>query len=1225
VVSNANLTLTVTNALSFGGGNNINTSSTANGFKINAKTVSATNNITLKGDIAATNTLTLSSNTNAITGNITAGGTTSVGGSITGAVTTTGSFSSGYATTVTGAISASDITSAGGSTFGSSLTASSGDVVTGSSDRITGDVSATRGQVTLKSAVTVGGSVTAKDEVVLESNATVAGSVTSTNDQVTLKSSGSSVGGGITAKKDVTIGSGCTVTGNITTDEEVKLASSNSRVTGNIVAKKKVELGSSTTVTGNVTSTNDDVELKSSGSTVNSCITVDAGKTIKFNWGTSAGGVCCLSGSTCTSSCVVNGSGSAMPPLCQASSPCITDLFASGTLDTAFWNVAGIGYTPTVVTTPAVSTNRLRLNDNAGNRATFAQIKKWFPAANNKVVVEFDFFAWGGSGNGGDGIAVVFSDASVSPSPGGYGGSIGYANRSGSNGFGGGWLGIGLDEFGNFQSTGESRRGYPTGYTPPPGANVAASSGAKANSVAVRGSGSGQAGYVLLANTGTLTTSVKTGTTTTDSATKHRYRITLDHSNSVNAFVTVERDTTGAGSSYAIVIPAFDVKAANSGQAAIPTNMLLSFTAGTGGSTNNHEIANVKICATKIDPVGNAAPAANFECMDDFLAQASYNNRQVTPTSRNPIYTKLARTAFKLRVVPLDASGAVQGDYIPAGGSSKDVTVEIFDDSATPRPACAAYTGTPIATQTATLVSGVMTTGNITINKAYTKLMCRVTDNNIPASPVQGCSSDQFAVRPGAVTLTPGTAMATPPSASASPTLKAGSTFTLRGTTSTSSTDAYSGTLSQNSAAITAQTTTQDTTQASGLVKGILTLTPVTLPADSLTANAAASSATYSEVGYLYLAAGAFRDTTYTAVDGSTDCASGNTSVTLSGGKYGCVIGNTAALTLGRFIPDRFTVAPGTPTAACTVHPAASAGYTPTHFTYFSQVEGFSTPFALTAVNVAGGITKNYTGVFAKLGKGGWAWSAATIPSVSGLRFGTSVVLPSGAALAAATSGGIDVVPAGTWANGEISLSNIKHRINRPTVLTGETQVTVTTSALDSDGVTTTAATAISGATALRFGRLRMFNIYGSERLPLNLPIQVQYYVDSTSGFKANTDDSCTSVSLPGPRTLSASPPTDGLASRNFYPAVTGGNQLTSADTTVTISAITGGAANIALSAPSKNGWTDIILPVPNHLLGNWGNCWGQTVTADLNDDLPCARATFGVYKSPLIYRRENY
>lgn len=1178
VVSNANLTLTVTNDLSFGGNNSINTSSTASGFKIGAKTVSATNNITLKGDIAATNTLTLSSNTNAITGNITAGGTTSVGGSITGSVTTAGRFSSVWATTVTGAISASDITTSGGSNFGSGLTASSGDVVTGSSDRIAGGVSAVAGKVTLSSSVTVGGSVTAKNEVTLESNAAVTGSVTSTNDTVTLKSASSSVGGDITAKK-------------------------------------KVELGSGATVSGNVTSSIDDVELLSSSSKVNKCITVGSNKTIKFNWGTSAGGVCCLSGSTCSNTCVNNNSGSAMPALCQASSPCITDAFATGILDTSFWNVAGIGYTPTVMATPAVSTNRLRLTDNAGNRSTYAQIKKWFPGANNKVVVEFDYFAWGGSGNGGDGLAVVFSDASVSPSPGGYGGSIGYANRSGSDGFGGGWLGIGLDEFGNFAGTGEGRRGYPTGYTPPPGANATAA--VRANSIAVRSSGSGQTGYTLLANTGTVAPGIKTGTSSTDNASKHRYRITLDHSNSVNAYVSVERDTSGTGGSYSVVIPAFDVKATNSGQAAMPTNLLLSFTAGTGGATNNHEIANIKICATKIDAVGNASPAANFECMDDYLAQASYVNRQVTPAGRNPIYTKLARTAFKLRVVPLDTSGAVKSDYIPAGGSSKDVTVEVFDDSTSPRPACDAYGGTPIATQTATLVSGVMTTGNITINKAYPKLMCRVTDNSVPASPVRGCSSDQFAVRPGAVTLTPGPAMATGPSASAIPTIKAGASFNLRATTSTSSSDQYSGSLTQNTSAFTAQITSQDTTQATGGTIGALA------PA-FLVANAAATAATYSEAGYLYLAAGAYRDLTYTAVDGATDCVSGSFSITLTSGKYGCVIGNTAALTLGRFVPDRFTVAPGAPAAACTAHPAASAGYTPKDFTYFSDTDGFSTPFTLTAVNAAGGTTQNYNGVFAKLGSGGWAWSDTS--AATGLRFGTSTAMPVGATLSAAWLSGLDVVPTGTWSNGHVALTDVKHQISRPSALTGETAVTITTQPVDADGVSTTSATAVSNsATALRYGRLRLLNAYGSDRLPLSLSLQTQYFDTSVGSFKTNQDDSCTSTSLPAARTLGASPPTDGVASRNFYPVVSGGNQLTSADTTASISSIIGGVGSIAFSAPGKKGWTDILLGVPNHLKGNWGNCWGQTGAAGLLDDMPCARATFGIYRSPLIYRRENY
>jgi hypothetical protein len=427
----------------------------------------------------------------------------------------------------------------------------------------------------------------------------------------------------------------------------------------------------------------------------------------------------------------------------------------------------------------------------------------------------------------------------------------------------------------------------------------------------------------------------------------------------------------------------------------------------------------------------------------------------------------------------------------------------------------------------------------------------------------------------------------------------------------------YSGNLSQNTSAFTAQTTTQATTQAAGGAIGALS--PATL-----VANAAASTANYSEVGYLYLAAGAYRDLTYTAVDGSTDCVSGSTSVTLSSGKYGCVVGNTAALTLGRFIPDRFTVTPGTATAACTVHPTASAGYTPADFTYFSQTEGFSTPFTITAVNAAGGTTQNYTGVFAKLGSGGWTWGDASL--ATGLRFATSPALPAGSTMAAALSGGLDVAPAGTWSNGVVNLTDVRHQISRPTALTGETAITVTTQPVDSDAVTiATAAAVSSSATALRFGRLRAINAYGSDRLPLSVPLQAQYFDTTASTFIPNKDDSCTTLSLPAARNLGASPPGDGVASRNFYPVVTGGNQLTSTDTTATMNAIIGGAGSIALTAPGKNGWTDLILSLPNHLKGNWGNCWGQTGTAGLLDDMPCARATFGIYKSPLIYRRENY
>jgi len=169
------------------------------------------------------------------------------------------------------------------------------------------------------------------------------------------------------------------------------------------------------------------------------------------------------------------------------------------------------------------------------------------------------------------------------------------------------------------------------------------------------------------------------------------------------------------------------------------------------------------------------------------------------------------------------------------------------------------------------------------------------------------------------------------------------------------------------------------------------------------------------------------------------------------------------------------------------------------------------------------------------------------------------------------------------------------------------------------------AASVASSAVKLRFGRLRLQNVYGSEKLVLAVPVQAQYW--SGNAFVNNSDDSCTPVAIPAARTLAGSSAPDGAVNLYFYPVVTGGkNQIVSTDTTPSMASIlVGGGAALGFSKPGKPGWLDIILNAPDFLRDNWGNCYGQTGTAGLRDDSPCARATFGIYKSPLIYRRENY
>ena len=601
---------------------------------------------------------------------------------------------------------------------------------------------------------------------------------------------------------------------------------------------------------------------------------------------------------------------------------------------------------------------------------------------------------------------------------------------------------------------------------------------------------------------------------------------------------------------------------------------------------------------------------SNFNCLET----------SITPYSSGTanLYTKLAGTAFSFDVVALNSSGAVETNYVVTGATAKNVTVELFDDSTSPQPAtCSAY-ASPLASQTLSFVSttGRNTTASFTVPNAYRKLRCRVTDANM-APTAYGCSSDDFSVRPSAATLlTSATAVA--PSAASTPVIKAGANFTLGATTAASAN--YSGTLTLDSGKLTAQITSQGSTQQSGGVVG--TLTP-----SSLTANATAVNATYSEVGYLYLAPGAYRDDTFTAVDSTTgDCitstvSDANLADTLSGGKYGCSIGSKTTVSFGRFIPDHFDVsvnANGTMAAACL---AGGFTYTGQAMSYVGTTLPSLTIMPMSAAS-GGHVTQNYQGVFQKLAASG---VSITSPTADATQLGKDGATKT--ALAATMSAGTLANSSGTLTYTLKSDDTFTYTRDANALVgpyTSSSPLAVTAVADGEAAAAGTLPTLSPTGVSLRFGRLRLQNAYGSERLPLAVPLQAQYWAGSA--FTNNTNDSCTVVSVPAPRTLTGSAVPDGQPNLYFYPPVTGKNELTDAVPTLT-SPLSGGKSNLQFAAPLKRGWLDVILNVPNYLIYNWGNCSGQTGTAGLLDDFPCARATFGIYgaKSPIIYRRENY
>ena len=148
--------------------------------------------------------------------------------------------------------------------------------------------------------------------------------------------------------------------------------------------------------------------------------------------------------------------------------PCLT-----ASTDTAQANVMGCAAGQPSIPPggdPAGS-GALRLTDNAHDRSGFAIYRHVFPFTSG-LRFTFTTFAYNGTrvpGYGAaDGISVFFTDGDVNANrPGAFGGSLGYAQKSidfdatvpDLPGIPGGYLGVGIDEFGNFANDREAR-GY---------------------------------------------------------------------------------------------------------------------------------------------------------------------------------------------------------------------------------------------------------------------------------------------------------------------------------------------------------------------------------------------------------------------------------------------------------------------------------------------------------------------------------------------------------------------------------------------------------------------------------------------------------------------------------------------------------------------------------------------------------------------------------------------
>ncbi|ENM5926473.1 MSHA biogenesis protein MshQ [Vibrio mimicus] len=366
-----------------------------------------------------------------------------------------------------------------------------------------------------------------------------------------------------------------------------------------------------------------------------------------------------------------------------------------------------VPFTSTGSFIPSIVSSRMRLTEALNNEATAATYQRIFPAAGNVVTVEFDYYAWANlSGVGADGVAVIFSDATITPKTGGFGGSLGYAPRTDSTpikpGFAGGWLGIGLDEYGNFSNPTEGRTGGP---------------GFRAQAVALRGSES--ASYRYLTGTGANLSPKLDVRNTSTAGPGHRYKLTIDSRSSGAVWVRVDRTYNGTQQT---LIDWYNVLNA-SGQSAAPEDLLLSLAGSTGSSVNNHEIDNFRVCALKSRPVEPQVdhfrftlPQQGLTCSaSDVTIQACANE------SCSQLYTNPVTATLSPDSTPSATGGWVGGSHVTftngiattqlRRNTAGNVTVNVIGSTPSSKPYqvnLCSYTSSP----------GNYSTANCTVNFA---------------------------------------------------------------------------------------------------------------------------------------------------------------------------------------------------------------------------------------------------------------------------------------------------------------------------------------------------------------------------------------------------------------------------------------------------------------------------------------------------------------------------
>jgi hypothetical protein len=560
------------------------------------------------------------------------------------------------------------------------------------------------------------------------------------------------------------------------------------------------------------------------------------------------------------------------------------------------------------------------------------------------------------------------------------------------------------------------------------------------------------------------------------------------------------------------------------------------------------------------------------------------------------IFTKIAGQGIAVDIVALDASNNLSAAFVG------DVAVELVDNASG-----GACSGLPLikalANETFTLANAgrhPLSAGQFEAN-AYRNVKFRV---RYPAAlpTITACSGDAFANRPAdfgsvqarhANRTTAGVAAALTNTANpgSGEVHNAGRPFRIDATArnaSAAATTLYSPDAGQPLAVL----------SQCGSGTAACVATPGTLSPGSWSAAmgvVTTTTASYDDIGSFALE---LEDQTFAAVD-----AGDGTSTAVR------FIRSASSLTVGRFVPDHFALDAGS-----TIVPRSDiAGCAGSSYTYLG--ERMDLRFTLRARNAAGADLSRYAGALAGLAfndpvRYGFGAIDAAAPTLLTSRIDTSLI------------GGV----AATWTAGVASNVTAPISISRNPTADGPFAsvrigiapadvdgVTLASFDLDTDNNASNERAQIGPATGLRFGRLRLENAVGSEKLDLPIPILTQHW--NGTAFQTNDADGCTTISAAN------------VLFSNYFGAITPAN-MDGTHVSGLGGAFSAGFGSLTLTKPTPTPGSpgavtvtvDLSAEGKSYLKGDWGV---STYTAD-----PSARAAFGLYggqPSNFIYFRENY